>query len=106
VITETMTADNPEYPKAAYVIAFGRNKIGKTEPGALEGKDGETGVLTSKTTLELPITEPPVEVNQMLKINGELAVVIGVRRLDEKRVEATFRSTPGATRYLDQLPKE
>ncbi len=98
-----MSFDN-QYPRAVHVVAWGRNKIGKTDPGALEGH-GETGVLTSAKTLELPITKPLPEIDQVIKIDGDLALVIGVRQIDEKRVELVFRPMPGATRQLEQSKK-
>lgn len=96
-----MRLDN-QYPRAVQVVAFGRNKIGRTDPGALDGY-GETGVLTSASLLELPITKPLPEIDQVIKIDGDLALVIGVRQIDEKRVELVFRPMPGATRQLDQI---
>jgi hypothetical protein len=55
--------------------------------------------------LELPITKPLPEIDQVIKIDGDLALVIGVRQIDEKRVELVFRPMPGATRQLEQIKK-
>jgi hypothetical protein len=97
-----MPVDN-RYPRAVHVRAFGRNKIGKTDPGAFEGF-GETGVVTSPNTLEVPITTPLPEVDQILNLEDDLVLVTKVQQ-GAGKVLITYRAMPNATKTLAKIKR-